>query len=133
MEASLYEAGMWHLFHYPGARATAMAGTFTVYAGDATAPFYNPASISFIERRQFIAQNLRTSVFAEQVFGRLGAYYFGVSPESVPGRPPWLGWEGMYHTFLGAVFPFEVSVIFCEPGPPYGVSDLSGKYLFKRA
>ena len=87
MEASLYEVGMWHIFHYPGARATAMAGAFTVYAGDATAPFYNPASISFIERRQFIAQNLRTSVFAEQVFGRLGAYYFGVTPESVPGRP----------------------------------------------
>jgi len=110
MEASLYEAGMWHLFYYPGARATAMAGAFTAYAGDATAPFYNPASISFIERRQFIAQNLRTSVFAEQVFGRLGANYFGVSPESVPGRPPWLGWEGMYHTFLGAVFPFRKGI-----------------------
>ncbi len=107
VEASLYDAGMWHLFFYPGARATAMAGAFTAYAGDATAPFYNPASISFIERRQFTAQNLRTSLFTEQLFERLGAYYFGVSPDSVPGRPPWLGWEGMYHTFLGAVFPFR--------------------------
>jgi len=76
--ASSFDAGGVFLLIFPGARATGMGAAFSALADDATASYYNPASI-----------------------GRF------VRPEFTLIHSPWLPdlAPDMYHDFFGAVYP----------------------------
>ncbi len=78
LAADSFDAGAVFLLIFPGARATGMGAAFSALADDATASYYNPASVARFQR-----------------------------PEFTLIHSPWLPdlAPDMYHDFFGAVYP----------------------------
>lgn len=94
------------LLIWPGARATAMAGAFSAVADDATACYYNPAGLSFIDKTIVSLQHVNW----------------------LPGLHP-----DMYYEYGGFVRPLKsgacgISLIYLTTGKTE-VIDGTGRYL----
>jgi len=86
----------------PGARAVAMGSAFTGLADDATAVYYNPGALGFLDHASIVAMNFSPP----PGLGRIMLERW-LEIEDAPIEPEWLPglWHGMYYKYGAIAFP----------------------------
>ncbi len=105
LRAAFLDAGATFLTFFPGSKASGMGGAFSAVWSDATAAFYNPASIGFISKPIICFQNYPVAFLLDPVLREASTLYFDV--DSIRRRPNWFSTLRMYYSFGGFVYPWR--------------------------
>jgi len=113
-----FDAGVPFLMVFPGPRATGMAGAFSTLADDATATYYNPAGLGFIEHGMVTAVHtpwLRG--LAPDMYHEFTTFTYPLGKGAIGGNIIFLYYgkiEGYtQEEYLGSWSPYDVQLQVC--------------------